>query len=232
MHSRVHSGLFNLLLISSIIVFSLSGCETGELSQDILVYENDFEDRDDSNIEGAIFRNALGSQILGNFNNDGFSLHLNDLPEHDFISISFDLLIHDTWDGNSNGLEPDAPDKWIMAVDPGLGVSSLNTYTGFETTFSNGPCDNILCLPQSFPSSYPHHRQPKTGQTLGRRGLCADRANSRGTSIYSIERTFRHETSAIVFRFYDELFQPNVTDQKCDESWSMDNIVVRALKLN
>ena len=37
-------------------------------------------------------------------------------------------------------------------------------------------------------------------------------------------------------RFYDELYQPNAIDkdginqQKCDESWSMDNLKVRAIK--
>ena len=40
----------------------------------------------------------------------------------------------------------------------------------------------------------------------------------------------------MVVRFYDELYQPNAIDkngnpqQKCDESWSMDNIRVRAVK--
>ena len=39
-----------------------------------------------------------------------------------------------------------------------------------------------------------------------------------------------------MIRFFDELYQPNAIDengisqQKCDESWSMDNITVRAIK--
>lgn len=41
---------------------------------------------------------------------------------------------------------------------------------------------------------------------------------------------------AIVIRFYDELFQPNAIDnmgvnqEKCDESWSLDNLKIRAIK--
>ena len=42
--------------------------------------------------------------------------------------------------------------------------------------------------------------------------------------------------SNIVVRFYDELYQPNAIDkngipqQKCDESWSIDNIRVRVIQ--
>ena len=40
----------------------------------------------------------------------------------------------------------------------------------------------------------------------------------------------------LVIRFYDELYQPNAIDndgipqQKCDESWSLDNLRVRVIK--
>ena len=53
------------------------------------------------------------------------------------------------------------------------------------------------------------------------------------TTLYQIEKGFKSSGNSIIVRFYDELYQPNAIDkdgvpqQKCDESWSMDNIRVR-----
>ncbi|GAB5524377.1 MAG: hypothetical protein Roseis2KO_22490 [Roseivirga sp.] len=203
-----------------------------ELTADIIVYENNFEDGDFENITGASSERRFGSQVIGAYNNDGFSLHLSDLPRHEYIYISFTLYILDTWDGNTNGLTPDRPDKWIMAVNSGITPSSLDSYTGFETTFSNGPCDGVLCLTQSYPNSFPHTVNPRTGARTNRIGRCANRGVRGASSEYFIERTFRHDDPAIIFNFYDELYQPNVADQKCDESWAMDNLTVRAITIN
>lgn len=224
-----------LLLCSIAITFmlTLNGCgNNNELTGDIVVYENNFDERDETNISGALFSTRFGSSYIGNYNNDGFTLHLNDLPRHNYIYISFTLYIMDTWDGNSNGLNPDAPDKWIMKVNNGINASSLDTYTGFETTFSNGPCDGVLCLTQSYPNEYPFQNNPRTGARRNRGGLCARRGVTGGTTEYFFERTFSHEDPSIIFSFYDELFQSNVADNKCDESWGMDNLVVRAITIN
>ena len=54
--------------------------------------------------------------------------------------------------------------------------------------------------------------------------------------LYQIEKGFKSSGNSVIVRFYDELYQPNAIDkdgipqQKCDESWSMDNIRVRAVK--
>ena len=55
-------------------------------------------------------------------------------------------------------------------------------------------------------------------------------------TLYKIERTIKSTGNAIIIRFYDELYQPNAIDKdgvpqnKCDESWSIDNIKIRAIK--
>ena len=57
-----------------------------------------------------------------------------------------------------------------------------------------------------------------------------------GSSLYQIEKGFKSRGNSIVVRFYDELYQPNAIDknginqQKCDESWSLDNLRVRIIK--
>lgn len=222
--------LRSMLLILT-LAFTACGDDT-DIIANVIVYENDFENRDLTNINGGTLFTRFGTTLIGNYNNGGFTLFLNDLPSHEYIYIAFTLHIHDTWDGNSNGLEPDAPDKWIMEVNSGINATSIDDYKGFETTFSNGPCDGILCLPQSFPSEYPHHNLPRTGARVLRRGMCSLRTVPQSSSEYFIERTFRHDDPTVIFRFYDELFQSNVADQKCDESWSMDNIEIRAITLD
>ncbi len=222
--------LIRSVMLSLTLVFTACVGDRDIISN-VIVYENDFEDGDLTNISGGITSARSGTRSIGNYNNDGFILHLTDLPKHDYIYISFTLRIWDTWDGNSNGLEPDRPDKWIMKINDGIALNS-DDYTGFETTFSNGPCDGVLCLLQSYPSEYPFQNQPRTGMRKDRVGFCSLRGVRGASSDYHIERRFRHDDAAIIFSFYDELYQPNVADQKCDESWSMDNIVVRAITLN
>ena len=58
------------------------------------------------------------------------------------------------------------------------------------------------------------------------------------STLYRIEKAFRHSGNAVVIRFYDELYQPNAIDKdgivqsKCDESWSLDNLKVRVISYN
>jgi hypothetical protein len=41
-----------------------------------------------------------GSKTLGPFANDSISFNLTVLPPHDSIRVTFDLYIHDTWEGD------------------------------------------------------------------------------------------------------------------------------------
>ena len=209
-------------------LFLLSGCSDEELIADILVYENDFEDMDITGINGAEFLNFDQSIVIGRYNNDGFRLSLNDIPEHDFLYISFDLLLHDTWDGNTNGFDPDFPDLWTMEFNKDLNIRGT-IQPKLQTTFSNGPCDSQLCLTQSYPQSYPHIFNPKSGFDAFTWGACERWWSQTGTSIVKIQRTYPHKDKALIIDFYDSLYQPNVTSPECDESWSLDNLVVRAL---
>ncbi len=219
--------MINKHLFPILLFISLFACSGEELTSNIVVYSNNFESNDLSDITGGRIITYLGSNVIGNYNNDGFRLHLNDLPDHDYIYVSFDLLLHDSWDGNFNGFDPDVPDLWVMELDPGLN-SGANEFK-FETTFSNGPCDSALCLWQSFPNSYPFSAKPRSAVSWKGRGLCSSFDNNQGTSVVRIEQTYRRTGQALVITFYDKLFQPNRVDGKCDESWSMDNLVVRAL---
>ena len=217
------------------ICLIINSCSYPELFKDILIYENDFESNNFSEIDGkstSIFNNTT---VLGDFNNDGFTLHLKDTGNHDYVFVSFDLYIHGSWDGNFNGFsENDKPDKWIMELDPDMNLIKDTSNDKFVTTFSNSVCFPNYCLRQSYPDVYPFENNPKTGSdTINLAKKCEKSFFGDKTTLYKIEKGFRHSGNAIVIRFYDELYQPNAIDDfglnqsKCDESWSIDNIKVR-----
>ena len=93
---------FILLFYISIVTIIFS-CSYPEIIRDELVYENDFENDDLSNIDGGVIENFNGSKVIGFFNNDGFTIHLDNVGSHDYVFVSFDLYIHGSWDGNFNG---------------------------------------------------------------------------------------------------------------------------------
>jgi hypothetical protein len=208
-----------------IVPFILISCST-HVSNEVTVYTNDFESSNLSNIGNGIIEQFNGSAVLGRYNNNDnkgyFNLSLNNLPKHDLITISFDLYIHDSWDGNKTA--PDGPDIWQMLVDG-------NRY--IYTTFSNFPCGvNEFCSPQSYPLDYPNnYNNPKAGAyRTDLPGVC-HLAGPNGTTQYKITKTFRHTNNTLLLECSDKLVQPNAPDPKCDESWSVDNINVKAITL-
>ena len=221
-----------------IIFLIINSCSYPEIIRNELVYENDFEKNNFDNIDGGGLSQFNNSNVIGDFNNDGFTLFLSDIGDHEYVFVSFDLYIHGTWDGNFNGFkENDKPDKWIMEFKPDMDLFKDEYADTFVTTFSNSPCFSNYCLRQSYPNLYPYENNPKTGSyavDLDRK--CNNNYFGGPTSLYQIEKGFRSSGKGIVIRFYDELYQPNAIDKdgtvqtKCDESWSLDNLKIRVIK--
>ena len=133
----------------------------------------------------------------------------------------------------------DKPDKWILEYKPNMDLFKDIEFDKFETTFSNSPCWPNYCLRQSYPETFPYENNPTTGSfktDLDKK--CPNSFFGGKTTMYKIEKVFRSGGNAIILRFFDELYQPNaidkdgITQQKCDESWSIDNIKVRVIKYN
>src|SRR6185369_2864418 len=84
-------------------------------------------------------------RFLGDFGNQAVLLNLSDLPEHKEITLSFDLFIIRSMDGNVYIV---GPDLWSLGVVDGP--------TLIQTTFSNA---NIAAWPhlktQAYPGEYP-----------------------------------------------------------------------------
>ena len=220
-----------------IIIILCNSCSYPEMIRDELIYSNDFENNNLDNIDGGIISSFNNTNVIGDFNNDGFIINVENVGDHDYIFLSFDLYIHGTWDGNSNGFDiDDKPDKWIIDFRPDMDLYSDFSANKYITTFSNSPCWPDYCLRQSYPENFPSNNNPKTGASI--RSLerkCNNNFFGGRSSLYKIEKGFKSSGDAISIRFYDELYQPNAIDkngqtqEKCDESWSMDNLKIRAV---
>jgi len=209
-----------------ILIPFLVGC-SDELSDYQVVYFNDFED---GNLEGIFNGNIIsfqGNQVIGNYNNSGFTLIINDIPKHKYINIRINLFIHDSWDGNIE--EPNGPDIWGFSVDEWVKYRRKSSHQMiFETSFSNDlVCNDIYCSRQSYPQTYPNVFQPRTGSVNNQfPGVCHLANRSNGTVLYRIEKVYPHTGSSTAIRFYDLLVQNNTVDPLCDESWSIGEIEI------
>ncbi len=223
-----------------ILLFFINSCSYPELTIDKLIYENDFEGLNTENIDGAGISFFNNSNVLGNYNNDGFTFHIDNIENHDYVFISFDLYIHGSWDGNLNGFDKDdKPDLWTIEFKPDMNLHNDPYNNKFITTFSNSPCFSNYCLRQSYPDNYPTDNTPKLGSfSTNLEDICPNSFFGDKTTLYKIEKTFKSSGNAVVFSIHDKLFQPNAIDKdgipqmKCDESWSIDNLRVRVLKYN
>lgn len=212
-------------MLAMLMISGLSMCAK-ETKSDVMVYENDFETGDLTDITGGAIDTYQGTKVLGRYNDGGFTLNLKNLPAHELVEISFDLYIHDTWDGNRIG---DAnttigPDIWNMKVD---GTDFI------YTTFSNADCGTGNCLPQSYPYTFRNdNNNPGTGAyRKDLPGVCAFAGVVGGTSLYKIVKRVRHSKAALALQCLDKLIDTYTTDPLCSESWSVDNIKVRAINL-
>ena len=220
-----------------LISIFINSCNYPEMVRNELVYENNFENSNLEKIDGGGLSKFNNTTVLGDFNNDGFILFLDDVGSHDYVFISFDLYIHGSWDGNFNGFqENDKADKWTMEFNPDMDLFKDPFAANFTTTFSNSPCWPNYCLRQSFPDTFPSENNPKTGSfKVDLDAKCDKNFFGGPTTLYQIEKGFKSSGNNIVLRFYDELYQPNAIDKdgipqnKCDESWSIDNIKVRMI---
>jgi hypothetical protein len=213
--------------ISCLMTSLCFSCQDLTLEQEY-IYFNDFDHEDYTGISGVYISEFDGDFVMGNFNNRGFELSLNDLPDHDYIRVSFDLYIHDSWEGNSNqtGSPGEDHDAWFMEFEPGENIKTSEKII-FETTFSNGLCIPGYCYSQSYPKEFPFPNESKLDAFSTRlSGFCLWSDSPTGTTLYKVDKVFPHLRNSTVISFYDRLVQPNTNNPVCDESWSLDNLSV------
>ena len=113
------------------------------------VYEEDFDKELPPGVfthnkqKLEIFTAPKGEKILGRLGSGKLNLHLDKLPPHLLVRISFDLNFSGSWDGTSSGYGPD-----IWTCGPKGGPLLI------ETSFNN--CHKVFSdnIWQNFPDNY------------------------------------------------------------------------------
>jgi gliding motility-associated-like protein len=171
--------------------------------QNDTLYFNDFENTIGSEWSSTNSLSFNGSTNLGNFGNQNLVLSLSNLPQ-DSLQIDFDLWIHDTWDGNQSGVIYQS-DFWTFAI----GSDTL-----LHTTFSNWSSYN-----QSYPGNYPSSYAAQYGSVLTTSSLCS----AQGSSLYHLSFTIDNSITNTDF-----ILNGSPSQSLCDESWSIDNVIITA----
>jgi hypothetical protein len=199
-----------------------SSC-TDTLESEIVVYSNDFSDLNLAGFEnGKLF--IFGRDTLAGFyHNEEVAVNVSDLPAHNLLKVTVEIIIHDSWDGNpDDGVS--GPDFWFFGID---------NQEVFRTTFSNSPCESTFCLYQSYPNTYFRQNVPKSGAIqTNLPGLCIFGAFNNYSTRYSISKIVDHSNPNARIYMNSDLVQDNSPDPICDESWSISKIEITALTLN
>lgn len=213
--------IYSLLMIFSFIFASCKG-----LQKETIIYSNDFEKDSLSNIIDGKIGEYNGSKVIGRYSESGFLLRLDSLPAHNMVQISFDLYIHDTWDGNT--VKPEGPDIWIMNIDG---------WSAIYSTFANGLCNNCT---QAYPVLQPsfvnnsfvffNNKPNSNAIKTDLPGACKLKDFKGGTSMYRILRTIEHTGTTLDIGCFAQLEDPDKANKNCNESWSVDNIRIKAVE--
>ena len=212
------------IILSILIILSFASCKG--LQKDTIVYHNDFENGSLAKISGGQIAEYNGSKVIGRYSENGFLLKLDSLPKHNMIQISFDLYIHDTWDGNA--VKPEGPDIWIMNIDG---------WSAIYSTIANGLCTDCM---QSYPVLQPtfennklnffNYKPNSNAIKTDLPGVCKLQGVKGGTVKYRILRTIEHMGSTLSVGCYAQLEDPDPVNKNCNESWSVDNISIKAIE--
>jgi len=164
-------------------------------------YANDFEESAGPEwSENSIAITPAGNRrFLGTFSNATVSLVLTGLPVHNQLTISMDLLVIGTWQGNAG------PDTWQFGVTGGP--------TLMHTTFNTiAVADGRQAYPDAYPGGVhlPHSGAAEIG-TLG---------YAYG-DVYNLRVAFPHTGSTVAFNFSAGGHDP------ATHLWGIDSVAVQ-----
>lgn len=218
-YNKWSKGVKMIFLLMTLVSFF--SC-TDTLESDQVVYTKDFSDLNLDGIENAKLFVFEEDTVLGYYHNEEVAVNISDLPSHNLLKITFEILVHDTWDGNSSdGVS--GPDHWFFGVD---------REEVFRTSFSNTPCVSTYCLYQSYPDDFFKQNIPKTSAIqTDMPGRCYFSSSPNYTTRYSISKIIEHKNPSARIYMNSALVAENALDPACDESWSLAAITVEALTL-
>ena len=149
--------------------------------------------------------------FLGEFGNTAVTLDLTGLPAHTTATISFDLFVIRTWDGNSFD-SPGARENWKLSVgDSGSQAAVL------DTTFSNVPGRG-----QAYPSNFDNvTNNPRFTGAAENLTLGFTHSGNPADSVYNLSFTVAHTSTD-----FRAIFEGYNLQGLADESWGIDNVQV------
>ncbi|MCH7401594.1 hypothetical protein ACFOUP_14190 [Belliella kenyensis] len=208
-------------LLCFFLISTISSCED-RLRSELMVYSNNFGQLDLTNFDNSrlfIFQNDT---IMGAYHNEEVWVKIPDLPPHNAVKVTIEVLAHDSWDGNvDDGVS--GPDFWYYKLDD---------QEVYRTTFSNTVCESTYCLRQSYPDQFFKQNFPKQGAVqTNLPGLCLLANQPNGTTRYAITKIYPHSQRELKITMGDELMQTNAPVPQCDESWSIAKIEVSVLDI-
>jgi hypothetical protein len=167
--------------------------------------------------------------FLGEFGNETVSLSLNGLPTHGFTTVSFELYLIRSWDGNNTDVvngDPLGPDLWSLGVAGGPTLLSASFSNGNPAGQSYSPFPGALSCNIGYNAAYPAGTyNPMTGASecysLGYTFTDPIVTDESMDSVYSFSFMFAHNASDLVLNF-----SANGLQGLNDESWGLDNVQV------
>ncbi|MCK4629415.1 MAG: hypothetical protein KAT56_10455, partial [Sedimentisphaerales bacterium] len=183
-----------IIIVWSIALFCVLTPITATAS---VLYSNDFEGTIGNEwSHTSTDTTPIGKRnFLGEFNPEIVTFALYDLPAHSELTVSFDLFILRSWDGDNF-----TPDIWEFRV--------LNGPIFLHTTFNNHQ-DGSIHFPvtptQSYPNNYPgdsHYSFTGASEinTLGYTHPSID-SDEPQSSVYNLTFTFPHSNNSLVLNF-------------------------------
>ncbi|CAK0748295.1 exported hypothetical protein [Gammaproteobacteria bacterium] len=185
-------------------------CESDSLNQ---IYSNDFSAGADSRWSDPRTATANGESFLGasayGFGAGSNTLTLTNLPPHTSVTVTFDLYLIQSWDGN--GQDGGGPDNWQLTADGN---------TLLLTNFANWVGSNTQAYPNQLPPYGPGGSfLPRT--RAFENGHLGFGTGSSGDSTYRLTYTFAHTAATLALTFTGQENQ-----SPGDEGWGLDNVRV------
>lgn len=158
-----------------------------------------------------------GKRFFGPFENQPASLSFKNLPDHEWISLRFDLYLKGSWDGSSRVW---GPDLWSLSVRGGQRLI-FSSFCTLGMYVNNNK--------QSFPDDYPTAVYPAWNGVTKRGAIIPPSAESNGDvpsmdGVYHFDLVFPHSASEITLDFAGMF-----SDAEHDQYWGVGNLEVRHL---
>ena len=179
------------------------------------VYSNDFSGGAGGEWSSATTSTSNGEVFLAE-SSEGSSagtntLSLSNLPAHDSVTVTFDLYIIESWDGNAEYCC--GPDTWQLTAD-----GTLVFVSNFANYADGG--NQTQAYPAEIAPNGPGATNP-VGTGASATGHLGFGSGDFGDRTYSLSFTFPHSASSIALGFTSGQDQ-----QSGDEGWGLDNVTV------